>query len=138
ILLILINVLFTPTLLWVLFPIFGWLIGLVIHITAYIVYARGVFPIAKRVVIFNTVAYIFVNLLLFVINGYTDALLIKIKPSYLWFLYPVFFWGGALIMHYIVYLAFYNKKLYEEGEKQSRMERAIEKEMQKMKKNSML
>lgn len=136
ILLIIVNVLFTPTLLWVLFPIFGWLIGLAIHITAYIVYARGVFPIAKRAVIFNTVAYIFVNLLLFVINGYTDALLMKIKPSYLWFLYPVFFWGLALILHYIIYLAFYNKELYEEGEKQTRMERAIEKEMQKMKKNS--
>ncbi len=135
-LLISINVLFSPFFLWVLFPIFGWLIGLVIHITAYIVYAKGIYPIAKRAVIFNTVAYIFVNLLLFVINSYTNALLIGIKPSYLWFLYPVFFWGIALIVHYFVYLRFYNKKLYEDSEKQSRMERAIEKEMQKMKKKS--
>ena len=129
-----INALFTPLILWFIYPIFGWLIGLAIHITAYIVYAKGVYPIAKRAVIFNTIAYIFVNLLLFVINSYTDALLIGIKPRYLWFLYPVFFWGVALIIHYIIYLAFYNKKLYEDGESQSRMERAIEKEMHKMRK----
>jgi len=136
VLLISINVLFTPLLLWFIFPIFGWLIGLAIHITAYIVYAKGVYPIAKRGVIFNTIAYIFVNLLLFVINGYTDALLMNIKPGYLWFLYPVFFWGMALVLHYIVYLAFYNKKLYEDGERQSRMDRAIEKEMHKLRKKS--
>jgi hypothetical protein len=132
-LLISINMLFNPSFLWVLYPIFGWLIGLIMHLTAYIVYAKGIYPIAKRTVIFNTVAYIFVNILLFVINGYTDVLLERV---YLWFLYPVFFWGIALIVHYFVYLRFYNKKLYEDSEKQSRMERAIEKEMQKMKKKS--
>ena len=133
VLLISINVLFTPLILWFIYPIFGWLIGLMMHLTAYIVYAKGVYPIAKRAIIFNTVAYIFVNLLLFVINGHTDTLLMR---SYLWFLYPVFFWGLVLIMHYIVYLGFYNKKLYEEGERQSRLERAIEKEMLKMRKKS--
>ena len=131
VLLISINVLFTPLLLWFIYPIFGWLIGLVIHLTAYIAYARGIYPIAKRAVIFNTVIFIFVNLLLFVINSYTDALLMR---SYLWFLYPVFFWGVALILHYIIYKGFFNKKLYEDGERQSRLERAIEKEMLKMRK----
>jgi len=134
VLLISINVLFSPFFLWVLFPIFGWLIGLVIHITAYIVYAKGIYPIAKRVVIFNTVAYIFVNILLIVINCYTDVFLMRF---YLWFLYPVFFWGLALIIHFLVYLGFYNKKLYEDGERhQSRMERAIEKEMHKLRKKN--
>ena len=131
-----INALFTPLILWFIYPIFGWLIGLMMHLTAYIVYAKGIYPIAKRGVIFNTVAYLFVNLLLFVINSYTDVLLMGIKPIYLWFLYPVFFWGVALIMHYIVYLVFYNKKLYEDGERQSRMEKAIEKEMQKLRKKA--
>ena len=134
-LLILINALFTPLILWFIYPIFGWLIGLAIHITAYIVYARGVYPIAKRGVIFNTVAYIFVNLLLLIINSYINSMPGE-HSRFLWFVFPAFFWGLALIIHYVVYLSFYNKKLYEEGEKQSRMERAIEKEMQKMKKNS--
>ncbi len=90
-----INALFSPLILWFIYPIFGWLIGLMMHLTAYIVYAKGIYPIAKRAVIFNTVAYFFVNLLLFVINSYTNALLIGIKPSYLWFLYPVFFLGSG-------------------------------------------
>ena len=119
VLLISINVLFTPFLLWVIFPIFGWLIGLMMHLTAYMVYARGVYPIAKRGVIFNMVAYVFVIPFLFY-----------------WFAFPAFFWGLALIIHYIVYLGFFNKKLYEEGERKSRMERAIEKEIQKMKKKA--
>ncbi len=135
VLLILINVLFMPFFWWALFPIFGWLIGLVIHLTAYIVYARGVYPIAKRGVIFNTVAYIFVILFLFIINSYINALP-YVHYSYCWAAFPTIFWGLALIIHYIVYLGFYNKKLYEEGERQSRMERAIEKEMHKLRKKS--
>lgn len=135
VLLISINALFTPFLAWVIFPIFGWLIGLVIHITAYIVYARGVYPIAKRGVIFNSVAYIVVILFLFIINNFIN-LMLNIPLLFYWFAFPAFFWGLALIIHYIVYLKFYNKKLYEEGERQSRMERAIEKEMHKLRKKS--
>lgn len=136
VLLISINLLFTPFLLWVIFVIFGWLIGLVMHLTAYIVYARGVYPIAKRGLIFNTVAYIIVILFLFIINDYTNLLIPEIPYWFYWAVFPAFFWGLGLIIHYIVYLAFYNKKLYEEGERQSRMERAIEKEMQKLRKKS--
>ena len=136
VLLISINVIFTPLFMWVIFVIFGWLIGLVMHLTAYIVYARGVYPIAKRGVIFNTVAYIFVILFLFIINGYTNVLIPEIPYNFYWFAFPAFFWGLALIIHYIVYLGFFTKKLYEEGEKQSRMDRAIEKEMHKMRKKS--
>jgi len=135
ILLISINALFTPFFAWALFAIFGWLIGLIIHITAYIVYAKGVYPIAKRGVIFNTVAYIFVNLLLFIINSYINALP-YVHTWFLWSAIPAFLWGLALIIHYVVYKMFYNKKLYEEGERQSRMERAIEKEMHKLRKKS--
>jgi len=135
VLLISVNVLFTPFFAWVIFPIFGWLIGLVIHITAYLVYARGVYPIAKRGVIFNTVSYIVVILFLFIINNFINAMP-NVQTWFLWSAFPAFFWGLALIIHYIVYKGFYNKKLYEEGEKQTRMERAIEKEMNKLRKKS--
>jgi len=140
VLLISINLLLTPFFLWVIFPIFGWLIGLVIHITAYIVYARGVYPIAKRGVIFNTIAYIVVILFLFIINNYIN-LILNVPFLYYWLYYwavfPAFFWGLALIIHFIVYLGFYNKKHYEEGQRKSRMERAIEKEMQKLRKTQL-
>ena len=135
VLLISVNVLFTPFLAWVIFPIFGWLIGLVIHITAYLVYARGVYPIAKRGVIFNTVSYIVSILFLFIINIYIN-LILNVPFLYYWAVFPTFFWGLALIIHFIVYLGFFNKKLYEEGERQTRMERAIEKEMNKLRKKS--
>ena len=136
VLLISINVIFTPFLLWAIFPIFGWLIGLVMHLTAYIVYARGVYPIAKRGVIFNTVAYIVVILFLFIINNYINLIIPDIPYWFYWSAIPAFFWGLGLIIHYIIYKGFFNKKLYEEGERQSRMDRAIEKEMHKLRKKS--
>jgi len=68
-LLTLINWIFTPEIWWIHYPILGWLIGLIEHYTSYVVYARGVYPMAKRAVIFHLMAYIFVILYLFVIQG---------------------------------------------------------------------
>ena len=118
--------LFSPNILWVLYPFFGWFIGVVLHTTAYIVYARGVYPIAKRGVIFHTLAFIFVMLYLFIIN--------LITIPYPWAIYPLIFWGSALVIHNIAYLVLYRGKIDDKGETKSRRERAIEKEMEKMRK----
>ncbi|MFX0042407.1 MAG: 2TM domain-containing protein [Candidatus Hodarchaeota archaeon] len=127
ILLLTINLIFSPNILWVLYPFFGWFIGVVLHTTAYIVYARGVYPIAKRGVIFHTLAFIFTMLYLFIINVITF-------PSYYWTIYPLIFWGSALVIHNIAYLVYYRGKIDDQGETKSRRERAIEKEMEKMRK----
>jgi len=82
------NLIFSPSILWVIYPFFGWFIGVVLHTTAYIVYAKGVYPIAKRGIIFHICAYIFVMLYLLIIN------LITI-PTYYWVIYPLIFWGAA-------------------------------------------
>ena len=71
-----INFVLTPTLLWFLFPVLAWLVGVAEHITAYLVYARGVYPMAKRGVIFHFVAYIFTNLFLGIINFITYPILL--------------------------------------------------------------
>ena len=126
-LLLSINLIFSPTILWVLFPFFGWFIGVILHTTAYIVYARGVYPIAKRGVIFHICAFTFVILYLFIINLTT-------LPNYYWAIYPLIFWGSALVIHNIAYLVLYRGKIDDQGETKSRRERAIEKEMEKMRK----
>jgi len=127
VLLLTINLIFSPSILWVIYPFFGWIIGVVLHTTAYIVYARGVYPIAKRGVIFHTLTFIFAMLYLFIIN------LITI-PTYYWAIYPLIFWGSALVIHNIAYLVLYRGKIDDKGETKSRRERAIEKEMEKMRK----
>jgi len=124
-LLVLINWVFTPENWWVTYPIFGWLIGLVEHYTSYMVYARGVYPMAKRAVIFHLMAYIFVNLLLFVINILTN-------PIYYWVIIPVIFWGAGLIIHTISYFVFNRRATDEKSVLKSRTERAVEKELNKM------
>lgn len=132
ILLFLINLLSTPNYWWIIYPFFGWLIGVIEHLTAYLVYARGVYPIAKRGVIFHLISYIFVISFLFIINTYT-YIQAQISPIFFWVAFPAVFWGAALILHFIAYFIYFRKKIDEQGEIKSRKERAIEKEIKKMK-----
>jgi hypothetical protein len=133
ILLFILNYIFSPTFprpsdfWWALFPLFGWLAGLMMHFTAYILFSRGVYPMAKRGVIFNVVAYITVNLLLVIIN-YTTLSTIS------WAIFPALFWGIGIVLHVIIYLVYYRSSIKKTGEIKSRKERAVEKEMEKMKK----
>jgi hypothetical protein len=124
-LLVVLNGLTTPFA-WFFFPIFGWLIGIAEHLTAYLVYARGVYPMAKRGVIFHVVSYIFGILLLLVINLYAFDVL--------WFLIPTFFWGVGLAIHIIVYLVYHRVTSDSQDELKSKKERAIDRELAKMKK----
>ena len=126
-LLIFINWYFSPKIIWFFYPIFGWLIGVAEHFTAYMVYARGVYPMAKRGVIFHIVAYVFVILLLYLINFATDI-------KFLWMLYPAIFWGVGLVIHIIVYVVFHRGATEDQEGLKSRRERAIEKELEKMQK----
>ena len=110
---------------WFFFPIFGWFIGVAEHLTAYLVYARGVYPMAKRGVIFHTVAYITVIPLLTITNFFW--------LWYFWVIFPAFFWGIGLAIHIIVYLVFHRVKTHDGDGLKSKRERAIDKELAKMK-----
>ncbi|TFF69101.1 MAG: 2TM domain-containing protein [Promethearchaeota archaeon] len=128
ILLLLINLIFTPLVLWIMYPFFGWLIGVSIHIIAYLLYARGVYPMAKRGLIFHLDAFIFTLLFLTLINLVT-------LPQFLWVLYPIIFWGVAIIIHILIYLVYYSStKINDQGKLESKKSRAVEKELEKMKK----
>ena len=120
-----INLIFTPIFWWVLYPIFGWLIGVAEHITSYIIFAKGVYPSQKRGVIYHIVAYIFVILLLFVSNQI-------IMPTYPWVIFPAFLWGTGLTIHLVTYYVYHRPSIDEQGVLKSRRDRAVEKEMGKM------
>ena len=125
--LFIINSLFTPMFWWALFPALAWLIGVAEHTTSYLMYARGVYPYAKRGFIFHLVAYIFVNLMLFVINYMT-------LPSFYWMFLPALFWGVGLAIHGVSYMVFHRSSADGDGVYKSRREKAIEKELDRMKK----
>lgn len=127
VLLLIVNFFYTPELYWIVFPFFSWLIGVNIHTLSYILYARGVFPMAKRGMIYHLDSYIFVMLFLFIIN------LVTLSGFY-WVLLPALFWGTGVIVHVIIYFLFYSGKNKKPGKFESRMERAIEKELNKMRK----
>lgn len=113
--------------LWVIYPVLGWFIGLCIHTVAYSLYAKGVYPMAKRGVIYHLTAFLTVMLFLVVINYAT-------LPTYYWVLFPAIFWGIGLIAHIIIYNIYFTEKITKEGTTKSKKEKAIEKEMDKMKK----
>ena len=126
-LMLILNLFFNPTTLWVIFPFFGWLIGLAEHIATYFVYARGIYPGAKRGVLFHSVAYIFVILYLFIIN-------IIATPDFYWVVFPIIFWSTGLIIHLTAYLIYRRPSIDSEGTLKSKTDRAVEKELEKMKK----
>ncbi len=130
--LVIINLLtFSGRIYWFMFPMLGWGTGLAMHATAYSLYARGVYPIAKRGVIFHLVAYIMVNLLLIVIDiGLFYRFSIN-TPR--WFYFAAVPWGVAWLLHALVYVMFFSGKLTEEGIGKTRREKAVEKELRKMK-----
>ncbi len=120
------NYIFSPNFLWIVYPFFGWLIGVNLHIVAYLLYARGVYPQVKRSIIVHFVAYISVILFLFIINYIPEG---EIN----WALIPAIFWGVGLLTHLFVYLLYFRKDIEGKEKIVSRKERAIEKELQKMK-----
>lgn len=135
ILLFFINYITFPEYLWVVYVFFGWLVGLVLHTTSYLLYARGVYPMAKRGVIYHLISYIFVIGFLFIINIpyiYDRNFTGPLSSIFLWAIIPAVFWGTGFIIHWISYLVFYRGKITEEGDAISRRDLAIEKELQKM------
>jgi len=131
ILLFVINAIFTPSFWWAFFPLFGWLIGLVIHGLAYILYARGT-SYGIRGVLFHLAAWAFGMLLLVVINFITSTPVGKLD----WVIYPAIFWSIGLIIHICIQILFFGKSSTKGAKKPSKKERAIEKEMQKMRERS--
>lgn len=127
ILLLIINLIFTPDICWVIFPFFSWLVGVNLHTLAYILYARGVYPMSKRGIIYHLDSFIFVMLLLLVINYMT-------LQNFYWVIFPAIFWGFLVILHLIIYIIYFSKKIEKRGVFKSRKERAIEKELEKMRK----
>ena len=128
ILLFIINVLtagFILEGLWSIYPLLGWFIGVAMHTVSYSLYAKGVYPMGKRGVIYHLTGYLTVMLLLLVINILT-------LPNFYWVIFPAIFWGVGLIAHMIVYNIYFKEKLTDTGDVKSKKEKAIEKEMEKM------
>jgi hypothetical protein len=106
-----------------LFIIGPWFIALGGHITAYLMFSRGVYPKAKRVFYFHLATFIFAI------------------PLWLPFLpFSAFFlslWGFILLIHYglfeFIHFVVHRNSRDSKGSKTSHIQRLVEKEMEKMK-----
>lgn len=125
IVLLCINLVFTPSFLWTVFPFFSWLIGLALHGLAYRFYAKGVYPMVKRATFYGITSYIFLMLLLFVTNYITLG-------TINWAFFPALFCGFGVLTFHIIYLIFFRSNITSDGQTKSRIDRAVDKEMEKM------
>ncbi len=95
-----INITTTPSLLWVFYPLFSWLVAICLHLTVMI---TKKFKPSTKTLLAHISIYLSVNLLLGVINYMSSEVLT-------WVLYPLFFWGIGVLFHGIIYEEFYYKK----------------------------
>ncbi|HUY01225.1 MAG TPA: 2TM domain-containing protein [Candidatus Deferrimicrobium sp.] len=109
---------------WAIYPALGWLIGLMIHISAYVLYSQGTSNVMRGIVL-HIVAYIFTTLFLVIIDFITTMTLD-------WAFYPTLFWGLGILGHLIISALVTKEKTPKVEEKPSKKERAIEKELEKI------
>ncbi len=123
-LLIIINLIVAPTYLWGLYAVFGWLIGLAIHILIYLLWSRGV-SYGKRAIILHITIFGLTMLLLIVVNYLTAGTLD-------WVAYPAISWGFGFLVHVILHYYLTSIRSGNKEDRLTRRERAIEKELEKM------
>ncbi|MCJ7648410.1 MAG: 2TM domain-containing protein [Candidatus Lokiarchaeota archaeon] len=100
--------------------ILEYLVILSEHATAYLIYARGVYPKAKHGFYYNLVAFLTSIPFQFV----------AIFPG-VFFIIPI--WGVIVLIHYITVCIISRKSNIKEGIKKTHLQRLVEKEMEKMK-----
>ena len=121
--LLLLNLFTSPGILWELYVLSSWFVGLGIHITLYLIYSRGITGKSKRLLIFHAIVSFLVMQLLFVINYVSDF-------SNCWILWPNSAITCALLIHFIIYSIF-NTKRKSNGIIKFWIEKKIELELKK-------
>jgi hypothetical protein len=111
---------------WFVYPLAGWFMGIVAHGTIYCVYSRGISG-PKIGVIMNAAVYAASVPALLAINYFSS-------PGYMWFLWPAIFWLLGVAIHAVAIKKFASKK-GEKVPKKSWLERGVEKELEKVKRN---
>lgn len=113
---------------WNLWALFGWGIGLGIHLTQYLIFKRGVTTYASIALIYHTSIFVMVNLFLVYIDWISDAA----SPVLDWFLWPLGGWGALWIIHIILYL--YTRPSSSRDESKSWIDRKVDSELSRLNK----
>ena len=107
---------------WFVYPLAGWFIGIVAHLSYYMTYTRGVIGLQKIGLLIHAAVYAASVPALFVINLFSYF-------GYMWFLWPTCFWLLGVIIQAIAYKEFGVKHVV----KKSWLDRNVDKELEKVK-----
>ncbi|MEX2682713.1 MAG: 2TM domain-containing protein [Candidatus Sigynarchaeota archaeon] len=109
---------------WAIIVVSSWLVGVGIHATAYLIYARGVIGGNKKGLIFHVIAELFSTQAVIVIN-------LVASPAIPWFVWPVGAMGLAVLVHLVFYLMF-RKNAGSPAQKRSWLDKKIDEELKKV------
>lgn len=108
---------------WAIIVASSWLVGLGIHVGAYLIYSRGVIGGDKKGFCFHIIAEVFSVQALIVIN-------LIASPLTLWLVWPLGAMAVAVLVHIIVYYKFL-KGSGARGKKRSWIDSKIDEELKK-------
>lgn len=96
----LINFQFSPRVIWFVYPLIGWGIGVALHTLYYTTIGSkeedtgGKAAWRMRAFAAHLIVYLMVNIMLLIIN-------LSFSPAVLWFVYPALGWGMGVIIHFL-------------------------------------
>jgi len=110
---------------WSLYVLSSWTVGMGVHISAYLIFSRGVIGGNKKGLIMSVITELLSIQAVIVIN-------ILSSSGVWWFVWPVGAAILAMIVHAIVYMTFLREKAAPTGERKSWMERKVDEELKKV------
>lgn len=124
--LIFLNLFVNPGVLWSVYVLSGWFVGIGTHLAIYLIYSRGIIGDTKKGLILHVVISSLGMQLLFWINFISDF-------SNLWFIWPISAMILAIICHFSIFMLFLNKT-GADGKKKSWIDKKIDEELERARK----
>lgn len=116
---------------WFLWAVTGWGVVFTTHGFYYVLYKKGVVNISSLGILYDLWGFFIVNLFLLFVNLFTNVPMWTLHP---WFWFPLASWGAILIIHAVIY--FYIVPSKEDSPEKNWLERKIDKELQKIQRNT--
>ncbi len=112
---------------WSLYVLSGWLTGLLLHVTVFMIYVRGVIGEHKKALLLHVAASLNAMLLLVAVNWLSGM-------DVPWYQWPVGAMIASIIVHLIVY-AMLSRKNRDGSPRKSWIERKVDEELERVQKH---
>jgi len=130
-LLFVINYLTNPTYFWCLWPLTAWMMTLIGHIFAHMMFRKGVVDLHSVFILYHMLFFVVINLFLIFTNWFTTLIG---SLRFTWSFWVIGPWSVLFVIHLIVYFYLVPKR----GESPNRnwLDRRVDEQLEKMNKKN--